>query len=168
MHHRSIVILLLAFFVGVSVTLSACDTAPTVADLDEPLLKDFARDTLQLQTSDGQTREFVVYIAKSDEEMKQGLMFIEDLPNKTGMLFRYPRRRIGSMWMKNTLLPLDIFFIKSNGEISDIHTDATPKSLKGLRSSGQVRGALELEAGSAAKYNIRVGDKVLHEHFKTR
>ncbi len=168
MHQRSLVAFMLCLFIGVSVTLSACDTAPTVADLDEPLLKDFARDTLQVQTSDGRTLDFVVYVAATDEQMKQGLMFIEDLPEKTGMLFRYPRRRIGSMWMKNTPLSLDIFFIKSNGEISDIHTHATPKSLKGMRSSGQVRGALELEAGSADKYTIRVGDKILHEHFKTR
>lgn len=168
MHQRYILILLCAFFIGVSATLSACDSTPTVADLDEPLLKDFDRDTISLQTDDGRMLEFVVYVAASDDEMKQGLMFVEDLPEKTGLLFRYPRRRIGSMWMKNTLIPLDIFFIKSNGEISDIHADAKPKSLKAMRSSGQVRGALELAAGSAAKYNISVGDKILHEHFKSR
>ncbi len=156
------------FFVTASVSLSACDATPDVADLNEPLLKDFARDTVQIQTADDRTLDFAVYIAQSDDEMRQGLMFVEDLPRKTGMLFKYSRRRIGSMWMKNTLIPLDIIFVKNNGKISDIHANATPKSLKSRRSSGQVKGALELAAGSTAKYNIRVGDKLLHEHFNTR
>lgn len=168
MRHPFYSFFLCLFFVTASVSLAACDTAPDVADLNEPLLKDFARDTVQVQTADNLTLEFVVYVAQSDEEMKQGLMFVEELPPKTGMLFRYSRRRIGSMWMKNTLIPLDILFVKSNGEISDIHENATPKSLKSRRSTGQVKGALELAAGSAAKYNVRVGDKLLHEHFRTR
>ncbi|MFK8028918.1 MAG: DUF192 domain-containing protein [Gammaproteobacteria bacterium] len=168
MQNRYLLLFFYVLFACVSVTLSACDSATTLEDLNEPLLKDFDRETLTLETSDGRSLDFFIYVAQSDEEMKQGLMFVEDLPDETGMLFRYKRRRIGSMWMKNTLIPLDIIFIKSDGKISDIHENATPKSLKSLRSKRQVKGALELIGGSAKKYNIRVGDKIRHEHFGTQ
>lgn len=169
MRHPYIKSALYALFLSVSITLAACDGAPpTIEDLNDPLLKDFGRDTLQIKTQDERTLDFVAYIAQSDDEMRQGLMFVESLPDKTGMLFRYPRRRIGSMWMKNTLIPLDIMFIKSDGTIVKIHENATPKSLKSLRSKGQVKGALELIGGSAKKHNIQVGDVVVHEHFRTR
>lgn len=168
MHHTNVKVLVYALFISLSVTLFACDSPAGIEDLNDPLLETFGKDTLHIETQDKRTLDFVVYVAQTDEQMKQGLMFVEQLPTQAGMLFRYPRRRIGSMWMKNTLIPLDIIFINSSGKIVKIHQNATPKSLKSLRSKGQVKGALELAGGSTEKLNIQVGDLVKHEHFRTR
>ncbi|MEM7081667.1 MAG: DUF192 domain-containing protein [Pseudomonadota bacterium] len=166
---RPILLFLLSALVGgMSVTLSACDSPPDVTELNEPLLDDFARDSLSIRTQSGDTLDFTVYVARTSEQMSQGLMFVRELPDRTGMLFTYSRRRIASMWMKNTYIPLDILFIKQDGTISDIHANTTPKSLKSRRSSGPVRGALELEAGSVERLGIQIGDTVLHSHFRTR
>lgn len=147
--------------------LSACESAPSGDALDEPLLRKFERDTLQIATADGERIEFAVYLARTPEQMQQGLMFVRHLDDRTGMLFLYPRKRIGSMWMKNTYISLDILFVNSNGEISDIARAAPPHSLKSIRSSIPVRGAIELNAGSVDKLGIKVGDRVLHSHFLT-
>lgn len=156
------------FLLSIGTILSACGQAPSVNDLQESLLKDFAKDTLSIEKANGEVLEFAVYVAQSDEEMRQGLMFVKELDPRTGMLFKYKRRREASMWMKNTLIPLDIFFIKSDGIIANVAENTTPKSLKSIPSDGPVRGALELTAGSAKKYGLAAGDRVIHAHFGKR
>lgn len=151
-----------------TLTLFACEKAPAPESLNEPLLSEFRRDTMGIERSAGGPIEFSVYLARTDEEMKQGLMFVRHLADQTGMLFLYPQARTGSMWMKNTVLSLDILFIRSDGTISDIELEATPQSLKSIRSSVSVKGALELRAGSVEKFGIAVGDRVLHPYFDTR
>jgi len=145
----------------------ACNSAPNTEALREPLLEDFAKDTLAIETAEGKLRQFAIYVAHSDEEMKQGLMFVRELNDDAGMLFTYRQNRTGSMWMKNTFVSLDILFIKADGTISDIAVATTPHSLKSIRSTVPVRGALELKAGVTEKMNINVGDRVLHPHFHT-
>lgn len=92
-------------------------------------------------------------------------MFIEDLPDDVGMLFIYEGPNIVSMWMKNTVLPLDILFVQRDGVIRNIARDTTPGSLKSIAAEGKVCCALELKAGTTDKLGIKAGDRLVHETF---
>src|SRR3546814_3717830 len=62
--------------------------------------------------ANGQVHRFAVEVARSEEEQRQGLMFRTELPKNGGMLFPFAKPRIASFWMKNTLIPLDMIFIR--------------------------------------------------------
>lgn len=65
------------------------------------------------------------------------------------------------MWMKDTLIPLDMIFIEADGRIHRIERDAKPGSLDLISSDGPVRSVLELSAGSAGRYGIEPGDRIV-------
>ncbi len=71
------------------------------------------------------------------------------------------------MWMRNTLIPLDMVFITADGRIHRIHERATPLSLSTISSRGPVRATLELQGGTAERLNLRVGDRVEQRIFGT-
>jgi uncharacterized membrane protein (UPF0127 family) len=72
-----------------------------------------------------------------------------------------------SMWMKNTLIPLDMLFIAEDGRIIHIAERAVPGSLATFSSGQPARAVLELNGGTAARLNIAPGDRVLYETFGT-
>ncbi|WP_242472390.1 DUF192 domain-containing protein [Ectothiorhodospira mobilis] len=90
---------------------------------------------------------------------RRGLMFREQLPQGQGMLFVWPRAGRYGMWMKNTLIPLDVAFITGDWRILHIAT-MTPRSTQLHRAPGPVRYALEVNAGWFARHGIRVGDRI--------
>lgn len=136
------------------------------APLDEPLLAEFGRSELTIETTGGARHALRVYVATTPDQWAQGLMMVRTLPDDVGMLFIYPEDKRGSMWMKNTLLPLDILFVRRDGTIANIARDTTPRSLKSIRSDGAIRGALELKGGTAKALGIKSGDRVLHAAFR--
>jgi hypothetical protein len=71
------------------------------------------------------------------------------------------------MWMENTVAPLDMLFIDQDGVIRRIVENTVPQSLAIIDSLVPVRATLEVAAGTAAKLDIRVGDKVLNKLFGT-
>ena len=81
------------------------------------------------------------------------------------MLFDYGRTQPVAMWMKNTLVPLDILFIAADGRVVNIAADAVPESLTSIPSAGPVRAVLEINAGTAARLGIKPGDRVIHPIF---
>jgi uncharacterized membrane protein (UPF0127 family) len=81
-------------------------------------------------------------------------MFVRNMPETTGMLFIYEADGLLSMWMKNTFIPLDILFVRSDGTVSSIGYDAEPQSLQSIAALEPVRYVLELNAGIAEKYSI--------------
>jgi hypothetical protein len=81
------------------------------------------------------------------------------------MLFDWGSPRDSQMWMRNTLAPLDMVFINADGTIRSIAEDTVPESLAVIDSHGPVRATLELAAGTTARLNIRVGDKVEQRIF---
>ena len=123
------------------------------------------REKLVIVTRDGQRHEFNVEMALTSEQQMTGLMFRRSVPAGSGMLFDWGNEREMAMWMKNTLIPLDMLFINGDGTIRAIAENTVPESLAAISSHGPVRAALELAAGTAVQLDIRVGDKVLQRIF---
>ena len=99
-------------------------------------------------------------IAKTDEERSRGLMYRKNLADGEGMLFVFEKDELLSFWMKNTLIPLSIAFISSEGRIMEIH-DMEPGNLDPVHSGRSVRYALEVPQGWFSRVNLQVGDKLV-------
>ena len=100
------------------------------------------------------------YIADTPAKRAQGLMHVTDLPENAGMLLVFSQPRQISIWMKNTLISLDILFLNPSGRIVKIHKNAEPLSLASIPSHARVKWVLELNAGVAGKLNLRLGDRL--------
>jgi uncharacterized membrane protein (UPF0127 family) len=111
-------------------------------------------------TSKGAAHKFNVEVARTDEEQDRGLMFRTSLPADGGMIFPFAKPRIGSFWMKNTLIPLDMLFIRADGSIDRIAENTIPESLEPVVSGGEVSAVLELAGGTAARLGIDETAKV--------
>src|SRR3546814_20698917 len=70
------------------------------------------------------------------------------------MLFPFAKPKIASFWMKNTLIPLDMIFIRSDGSIDRIAENTIPESLEPVVSGGEVAAVLELAGGTAARLDL--------------
>ena len=90
----------------------------------------------------------------------------QSLAADSGMLFVYARPSRVSMWMKDTLIPLDMLFVRSDGIIESIVERTTPLSLATIRSEKTVRAVIELNAGTAKRLGIETGNRVIHDAFK--
>lgn len=119
-----------------------------------------------IQTSDGQVM-FNVELAESSDARSRGLMFREQMGEDAGMLFNFEQSRIVSIWMENTLIPLDIIYIREDGMIVKVITGAVPGSRRQLWSDVPVLSVLELNSGRAERAGIGPGDVVLHRWFGT-
>ncbi len=124
----------------------------------------FETDRLTIVTGAGE-HGFTVEIADTPARQAQGLMFRQSLAEDAGMLFIYPRAQPVSMWMKNTLIPLDMLFIREDGRIESIAQDAVPHDLTPIQSGGPVRAVLELPAGTTARLGVKPGDRIVHSVF---
>lgn len=102
---------------------------------------------------------FTVEIAATPEEQQQGLMFFRSLGADQGMIFPYDPPQDVSFWMKNTLIPLDMLFIRADGTIARIAT-AKPLDETPVPAGEPVAAVLELRGGRAAELGIREGDRV--------
>lgn len=123
-------------------------------------------EPLVITTARGETVEYQVEVARTADQMRRGLMFRDSMPEDRGMLFVYLPERPASMWMKNTILSLDMLFIDAGGRIINIVENTEPYSLKTIPSGGPIRGVLELNAGQAEKHGMAVGDTVSHPIFE--
>ncbi len=119
-------------------------------------------ETLTIITADGASHKFKVEQALSPQEQAKGLMFRTSMPDDAGMLFVFKSVEERSFWMRNTLIPLDILFLNSNGTIHHIHENAKPADETPIPSKGKVQSVLELNGGTAKKLGISKGDKVRH------
>lgn len=120
-----------------------------VVAADDELNARFAKGVLIIHASEHACYRFDIYVATSDAQRSRGLMFVRELPRTTGMLFIYEADMYLSMWMKNTFIPLDILFIRSDGTVSSIAYDTEPQSLKSVAALEPVRYVLEINAGVA-------------------
>jgi uncharacterized membrane protein (UPF0127 family) len=111
---------------------------------------------------------FTVELAETPRQRARGLMFRRELGPGRGMLFLYPRAERVSMWMRNTFVPLDMLFIGGDGRIVRIAENTAPQSTDLISSGIPVKAVLELAAGTAARLDIREGDRVLYPAFTER
>ncbi len=128
-------------------------------------LSDFPQSSLSVLTPDARQHLFKVWVANTEAHRQQGLMFVKSLPDNTGMLFIFDRPQPLQMWMKNTLIPLDMIFIDADGRIDSIAVNTTPMSLKIVASKRAVLGVLELAGGTTEQLGIHAGAIVKHPMF---
>jgi uncharacterized membrane protein (UPF0127 family) len=101
-----------------------------------------------------------VYVEIADEpaEWSRGLMFVENMPQDKGMLFVFPDDAQRSFWMKNTLIPLDMIFIDSQGIVTNVTRNAQPCMAILCKSYyGKAKYVLEINGNAS---NVRIGDKI--------
>ncbi|MFN3661760.1 DUF192 domain-containing protein [Yoonia sp.] len=108
---------------------------------------------------------FTVDIADTPASRAQGLMFVEDMPRLSGMLFIYEEPQSVSFWMKNTLIPLDMLFASPEGEILHLHENAIPGDLTPIPGGDGVQMVLEINGGLSRRLGIAVGDVMQHPSF---
>lgn len=108
---------------------------------------------------------FSVELALSQRQKMQGLMNRTSMPVDAGMLFMFNNEQERGFWMKNTLIPLDMIFIKRDGRIHHIHSNAKPHDLNSIKSNGPVIAVLEINGGMAKELGIEVGDTINHPFF---
>jgi uncharacterized membrane protein (UPF0127 family) len=100
---------------------------------------------------------FTVEVAASPQQQERGLMFRRSLAPDRGMIFPYQPAQNVAFWMKNTLIPLDMVFIRADGRIARI-AHAEPMNLDPVPSGEPVVGVLEIAGGRAAELGIHEGD----------
>ncbi len=125
------------------------------------------KERLVIVTRDGARHGFMVEMALQPEQQTVGLMFRTSVPADGGMLFDWGAPRDSTMWMRNTVSPLDMLFINEDGTIRRVAEETVPRSLAMIESRGPVRATLELAAGTAKRLGIRVGDRVEQRVFGT-
>jgi uncharacterized protein len=111
-------------------------------------------------TSAGKSRTFTVEVAATSQEQAKGLMFRDKLADDRGMIFPFDQPRMASFWMKNTVIPLDIIFIRADGTIENIAENTIPYSTDQVTATGPVTAVLELRGGLTGELGIVAGDKV--------
>lgn len=114
---------------------------------------------LTIHTAEG-VRKFRVEVARTESEQARGLMFRDRLDANGGMIFPFKPPRPASFWMRNTLIPLDLLFVRADGVIGRIAANAVPYSLDTIDSGEPVAAVVEIAGGRAAALGIRSGDRI--------
>ena len=137
--------------------------AVQTAQVAEPPV--FEQEPLWIETAEGRF-EFQVEMASTPAQRNRGLMFRDELAADRGMLFDFQQTQPVTMWMRNTLISLDMLFVREDGRISRIVAETEPLSDRTIGSGGPVRAVLELRGGRAAELGIRPGDRLVHPMFE--
>ncbi|HRJ65884.1 MAG TPA: DUF192 domain-containing protein [Alphaproteobacteria bacterium] len=123
-------------------------------------------EPLSIVKEDGTRETFSVEVAETMVQLQMGLMHRTEMPKDAGMLFYFGGGEgIVSFWMKNTLIPLDMIFIRGDGVIVNIHENAEPKSLASVSSRFPTLAVLEVNGGEARARGIEIGNRVEHHYF---
>jgi uncharacterized protein len=114
---------------------------------------------LEITTAKGKIA-FKVEVARTPEEQQRGLMFRTSLPDFGGMIFPMVPPREASFWMKDTVIPLDMIFIRSDGTIARIAANTIPYDLTPVSSGEPVVAVFEIAGGRAEALGIAENDHV--------
>ena len=155
---------LLIAAVAAAAVLAGCQGAPTTENADAPVAARTAPSGLDLVrlTVEGRGRrhDFTVEVARTEPQQAQGLMHRRSLGPDAGMLFPFDPPRPAAFWMRNTLIPLDMIFIRPDGTIARIAANTVPMSEELVGVEEPVTAVLELRGGRAAELGIQAGDLV--------
>jgi uncharacterized membrane protein (UPF0127 family) len=113
---------------------------------------------LTIRSANGVHR-FTVEVARTPRQQEIGMMYRRSVAPDRGMIFPYDPPQKVAFWMQNTLIPLDMIFIRADGRIARIAT-AKPLDLTSVPSGEPVAAVLEIRGGRAAQLGIRPGDRV--------
>ena len=102
---------------------------------------------------------FLIEVARTEDQKRQGLMNRKSLGDREGMIFIYETDQHLAFWMKNTTIPLTLAYLSKDGQIMQIE-ELKPLSLKSVASERAVRYGLELSAGVLDELGVGVGDRV--------
>jgi uncharacterized membrane protein (UPF0127 family) len=141
----------------VSPLLPACATAkPPVCQPKQPTLK---VEPLEILTARGPAR-FQVELADNARTREIGMMCRTALAPDRGMLFDFKTPQEVAFWMHNTLIPLDLFFIKSDFTVLGVVENAEPLTDDPRGVPGLSQYVLETNAGFAREHGLGAGAKV--------
>jgi uncharacterized membrane protein (UPF0127 family) len=135
----------------------ASNAAQPVAARTSPAGLDLASLTIE---SGGRRHGFTVEVARTPDQQEHGLMERRTLAPDAGMLFPFDPPRPASFWMRNTLIALDMIFIRADGSIARIAANTVPMSETPIGVEEPLTAVLELKGGRAAELGIREGDRV--------
>ncbi|MEM8981687.1 MAG: DUF192 domain-containing protein [Pseudomonadota bacterium] len=124
---------------------------------DDEFRQTFRSTTMLLETGVTTCEAFEIFLAVERAQKNRGLMFVQSMRAEQGMLFVYPPESRMSMWMKNTVISLDIVFLDSSGQIINIAERTEPYSLASVRAAGPGSFVLEVNAGRAAELDLKTG-----------
>lgn len=108
-----------------------------------------------------------VEIADTEAQRQYGLMHRAQLNPNSGMLFVYSDQALRAVWMKNTLIALDIIFMSDSGKIVSMLPNLSPCKTEPCNvytSKFDARYMLEVNAGFIAEHNIAIGQDVLIDY----
>ncbi|RMG10430.1 MAG: DUF192 domain-containing protein [Deltaproteobacteria bacterium] len=126
-------------------------------------LFDWPQGTVVLHTRDGRTHRVRVELALTGDEKARGLMHRESLPEGRGMLFIFPDEEVRTFWMKNTLIPLDMIFIRKDGTVAGIVHSAEPLTTTPRTVGKASKYVLEVPGGTCRAGGIDTGTTVTFE-----
>lgn len=124
-------------------------------------------ETITIDTKAG-PHPFSVEVAADDESREKGLMYRMSMAPDAGMLFDFHTPQLVSFWMENTVLPLDMLFVRADGTIARIKENATPYSRENIPSGEPVEFVIELNGGRAAALGITEGGRIHVPHPGTK
>jgi uncharacterized protein len=133
---------------------SSSQTTPGAGDAGEAF-----RIPVTIASSHGEVT-FQAEIADTVEERNKGLMFRESMGELEGMLFLFAEEKHLSFWMRNTLIPLDMIFVKSDRTILGIVENAVPKTDTSRSVEGASQFVLEINGGRSSEFGIEAGQAV--------
>jgi hypothetical protein len=152
---RLFLVAALALPLGIASLSTHADPAPMPPGPTEPLT---------IVTASG-PHKFAVEVARTDAERELGLMYRKTLAPDHGMIFAFGSMQPVMMWMKNTFIPLDMIFMDQSGHVVAVLANTKPQSEEILSPWKPSYSVLEVNAGTAAKIGLKVGDQVQNELF---
>lgn len=147
---------------------AACRRQPSPPELssETPPAQDAApaRPAVQgpaivLHTRGGQRVPVQVEVARTDAQRMRGLMFRREMAESAGMIFLFPGESHQTFWMRNTLIPLDMIFIKADRTILGIYRNAVPETDDPRDVPGESQYVLEVNGGFCQRHNVNAGDR---------
>lgn len=112
----------------------------------------------------GTPAKVTVEVVSTSALIQRGLMHRSHLPPDRGMLFVFGTEQVRTFWMKNTLIPLDMLFIREDMTVAGIVANAEPETLTQRTVGIPSRYVLEVNAGWAKEHNVTPGTTVRFEH----
>lgn len=158
-------IIILLIIATATMTFQSCkEETKTV----KPVVVEFKKEgELLLKTaSDSLIKQIDIEIAADDYSTQTGLMYRDSMHETQGMLFVFPKEDQRSFYMKNTKIPLDIIYIDANKDIVSFQKNAEPYSEASLPSNVPAQYVLEVNAGLADQWQLKVGDKIEYNETK--